>query len=466
MSAALLVTASCTSTYQPPLAGTATTTHAPVNAAPAPRGAAAVTTVARGAATPARPITGRLLSADGAPMAGTAVRLDENRGLANDLFGGVFVLFTAGLSCFAGADPCRPSGGAGATTGPDGAFRFDTAAVERARGRSNGVILSAGATLTGGVRAKVDPTLGGDLGDLALWAPKVRAGTDGFDVRFDAKAPPGADSRTEVDARLLDAQGRSVVDDTETGADVTFVVDRRAYEDGPGTVVLASGFSRPRAGQNPRIDWTSAPVRVGTGAGAPLSRGRPCAVDLSGRVPPAGCPLTDGDLVTDSVSGLRSAVIDLGSARPLGLIAVRSVAESVEISADGQAYAPLARASSPAAAWSAALYDSGGRHARFVRITVIPGTGSEPQGVAEVSVWAADARAPAEPARPTPGSSVVPLGAGGIMGDPPAPMAQPLDGDGAADRSPVVVPGVIAAGLLLTIAAFAAGTAIGRRRHS
>lgn len=465
MTAAIVLAAGCTATYEASPPRSTTTSLRLPGAASAPR--AVVTTVPSGAAAPAtsvprlaaRPVTGRILRADGTPLGGAPVRLDENRSVANDVLGGVFFLLTAGLSCIAGADPCRPSGGASATTGADGEFRFDVEAVERARGGSNGVILSAGAAPTGGLRAKFDPAVGGDLGELALWSPNLRAGTDGFHVRFKATAPPGADGRTEVDARVLDGQGRAVVDDTETGTDVTFAVDRRAYEDGPGTVVLASGFSRPRAAQNPRIDWTSPPARVGSGAGAPLSRGRPCTMDVGGRVPPAGCPLTDGDLVTESVPGLRSVVVDLGASRPVGLIAVRRLAETVEISDDGQAYVPVARTSGQGG-WPATRHDAGGRPGRFVRVVVAPPETREPTGAAEVSVWAADAK----PATSEPEPAGAPATAGTIPDGGPAPMAPPLDVDGERS-SAVTLAGTIAAGLLLSVA-FAAGITLYRRRRT
>lgn len=140
---------------------------------------------------PSLPVTGRLLSADGQPMA-VAVRLDENRGIASDIFGAVALVFTLGLSCVGGADPCRSSGGVAGTSQTDGTFRFDATTVERARGRSNGVILSAGSEAAGGLRVKLNPTAGGDLGDLSLWAPRLQARIDGGDVRFNAVAARGS----------------------------------------------------------------------------------------------------------------------------------------------------------------------------------------------------------------------------------------------------------------------------------
>ena len=264
------------------------------------------------------PVTGRLLGSNGKALAGVPVRLDENRGIASDIFGAFAAAFTLGLSCAAGADPCRSSGEAATSSGADGTFRFDGAAVEEARGGSNGVVLSAGSEAAGGIRVALNPVAGGDLGDLALWSPAVRARTDGFDVTFKGVAPPGADRRTLVHAAVLDAQRRPVSQQAKNGPEVTFMVDRRAYEDGPGIVVLTAGFSRPRANQSPRIDWTSAPVRIGAGAGAPLSRGRPCPIEvIGGGRAPGGCPLTDGDLVTGTLD-LRSAVIDLGAPRKVG----------------------------------------------------------------------------------------------------------------------------------------------------
>ncbi len=420
---------------------------------------------------PALPVTGRLLAADGRPLA-AAVRLDENRGIASDVFGTIALLFTLGLSCLGGADPCRPSGGAATTSGADGTFRFDTTAVQQARARSNGVILSAGSESAGGLRVKLNPTAGGDLGDLSLWAPRVQARVDGGDVRFTAVAPPGADRRTEVTARILDAKQRLVGQTARTGPEVAYQVDRRAYEDGPGTVVVTAGFSRPRAGQNPRIDWTSPPVGVGPGAGAPVSRGRPCTLDRGGAPAPAGCPLTDGDLVTDAAPGLRSAVVDLGAPRPIGLVAVRPSAGEVEVSTDGQVYEPVGRSTARPDAWPAALFDAGSRPARFVRVattapsatpatTAPASSGRAPSGpgIVEVSVWPSDARLPSQPAT-APRPSADPSAPPGTT----IPLAAPLVGpDDDRTSGGFLLPALVALVLLLVVVA-ATGVLAGRRR--
>jgi len=275
-----------------------------------------------------------------------------------------------------------------------------------------------------------------------------------------------------VTASILDSQQRLVGQTTKTGSEVAYVVDRRVYEDGPGTVVVTAGFSRSLAGQEPRIDWTSAPVGVGPGVGPPLSRGRPCSLDRAGAPSPAGCPLTDGH-PAGAAPGVRSAVVDLGALRVLGLVAVRPSAGAVEVSTDGQAYEPVARSTAPPDAWRATLFDAGGRSARFVRVvtTAPPSTpattapastsnraASSGPGIVEVSVWPSDTRLPSPPpAGPRP--SADPSATPGATIPQAAPLPSPVD------RRTGRFPAAALVGLVLLLVVVAAGgLLVGRRR--
>jgi hypothetical protein len=178
-------------------------------------------------------------------------------------------------------------------------------------------------------------------------------------------------------------------------------------EDHAGLLLLTAGFHRPRAGQNPRIDWTG-PVPRLAGAGTPLSRHAPC--HLEGRADPEACPLTDSDLAAPISSPNcaaasppscgTSAVVDLG--QPVGdvIVAVRPPGTyDVQGSADGVTYAPL-DAQTTAGKWDASLTSP--RHpVRYLRVRP---ASTGPLTAAELSVWPIVIKAPA--ASPVPSSGV------------------------------------------------------------
>ncbi|MFP5372248.1 MAG: hypothetical protein ACLGI3_16090 [Actinomycetes bacterium] len=390
------------------------------------------------------------------------MRLFENEGVADDVFA---IIFTLGLVCLVPDSPCRGAaerGEVATTTRGDGSFRFDEAAVRQARGDSNGVILSAGSAAAGRVRVKVNPTVGGDLGDLPLWAPNVRARTDGLATTVKVDAPPGADGRTQVHLAFLGPRDQAMLRATLTGSEVVGTVDRRAYEDGPGTIVLGAGFSRRRANQNARVDWTAPSVRVGPGAGVPLSRGKPCTIVVGRGVVPAGCPLTDGDLEKTAVEEMRTAVVDLGTAQPLGRIAVRGHAETAEISTDGQTYVPVGEVEEEfgdRAIWPGSHFDADGAVGRFVRVT------ASGRQAAEVSVWPREVRPAPPAAAPLPASEVAEPGAAATLPAPPqaAPLAR-REALGLVDKAALLLVGLVATSLLLVVTALTAVVAVRRRR--
>ena len=378
------------------------------------------------------PVEGRLRDAAGAPIAGAAVVLNENRGVADFIFGLVFVGLTGGIGCLLGVDPCRLSGSAETVTDASGSFRFTPEQVSHALGRSQGVILTGGDRRTGTVSVKLNPVTGGGLGDLALWDPKptvvTRSGV--LDLRWEA--PPGANSRTVVqgyvrDGAVATARGVDLAAFADQGARASEGIDSRALEDHEGVLVLTAGFSRPRAGQDARVDWT-APVMTLSGAGAPPSRGAACAIDgRSGGT----CMLTDGDLSTpaggERCTDVRppagcstSAAIDLGRDTSGAVVAVRPVGSyRVEASTDGASYVGLEAAKAPGA-WSASLYALPGT-ARWIRVASADGG---PLAAAEVSVWpATPAKLPAVPPGSTRLPSVPAGSGGGASGSRGVPMA-------------------------------------------
>jgi hypothetical protein len=393
-----------------------------------------------------------LVDATGGPVAGATVALNENRGLANDIVGGIGALFSLGLSCLAGADPCRPSGSVPGTTDPAGRFSFGTDQVIKARARSNGVILTAGDDRRGTVTVRLNPGLGGALGDLALWDPHTGIGRERSMVAVRWQAPAGADRHTVLGGAVNDGSAPAAVlaSFSAQGTSGSALVDPRSMEDHAGLLLLSAGFHRPRAAQNPRVDWTG-PVQRLTGAGAPLSRHAPC--HLEGRADPEACPLTDGDLVAPISSPncaaatppscVTSAVVDLGQSVQDVIVAVRPAGTStVEGSADGVAYGPLA-AQTTAGKWNASL-TSPRDPVRYLRVRP---ASSGPLAAAEVSVWPIAIKVPA--ASPVPST-------GGSAASPPSatgPASHPARHRGLS---------VLALGLVALVA-LAAGVLLGRR---
>jgi hypothetical protein len=346
---------------------------------------------------PPHPVTGRLLDAHGQPVAHQPVVLNENRGIASDAFGMLAFTFSLGLSCIEGFDPCRNSGAARVDTDAVGRFTFDVAAVQKARGRSQGVVLLAGdAQKDGSLAVTLNPGLGGELGDLSLWDPALKVTTavvDGNDgMRLKWTAPPSADSRTKVVGSITNGPRTQARRPGELARFSTFgihgdlAVDPRGLEDAPASLALIAGFHRPRANQNPRIDWVSPPASL-VGAGRPLSRGAACTLDPPSAI--QGCRLTDGDLLTAITPPPRNATVDLGKPTAAAIVAVRPIAGyDAQVSVDGTNWKSLASARS-AGVWDAALFAADGPAWRYVRVMPSTTAGATPPPFqpAEVSVW-------------------------------------------------------------------------------
>lgn len=407
---------------------------------------------------PAGPISGTARDAAGRPYAGRVVTLRENRGIASDVFGLFAAVATLGVSCLAGADPCRASGATATTTGADGRFTFAADAVAKARGESDGVILQFGDPVHDGSATVQVHSTGGDLGTIDLWNPDVTATPDGAAEVLRWTGPPDSNGRTVLAFDIIDGvptrdtPSAVLLRASDEGATGEVAIDRRALEDRPATVVFGAGFSRPRAGQKPRIDWTSAPVRLPGGAGAPFSRGAGCVIDGLGAAT-AGCPLTDGDLITPVLPTqgrepptIKAATVDLGRPRKVGLIAVRDEqAVTVEVSVDGQQFRPAASGRT-AGRWEATVVSAGPAEIRFIRVTPGPVGYLDP---IEVSAW--------PPEDPPQVPTAAP--AGDIA------TARPAE-HGAATRSGVfwIVAAVAAA--VLVMAAIGMAFALGRRSGS
>ena len=354
-----------------------------------------------------QPIAGRLLDPSGKAVGGAPVIVNENRGIASAIVGGVAAVFSLGLACAAHVDPCRSSGSAATQTGADGRFSFTAAQVASARKTSRGVIVIAGdAATTGSAAVKVNPTVGGDLGDVALWDPAaaVSSTAGGWRVRW--AAPPGANSQTELHGVVLrEGERAGVLAGLEQkGTRGDEVVDPRALEDAAGSLWLSAGFSRTRANQNARVDWLAPPVKI-QGAGVPLSRGAPCVV-ASVPLTASPCQLTDGDLSTVAISAATTVTVDLRQPTKVGLVAARPNAQSASVSTDGTRWVPLAPR--PAiASWPATLWDVEGTW-RYVRVDVGAQSGSAQ--LSEISVW-------------PPGKSVTPPAAVSTPNSPASPRS-------------------------------------------
>jgi hypothetical protein len=342
-------------------------------------------------------VSGRILDVAGRPAAGVPVALVARRSTAADIVGAFAAVLTVGVSCLAGIPPCDRTPSSSTTTDAGGRYSFDGVATAKV-GAS--IVLVAGAPGGPTVRAQltVDRVL--DLGDLRMWEPGLQAQSAGPRTTLSWTAPLGADDRTVVHLSVVGPRVRLVAGGA-TGAKGSASYDRRAVEDAYVEAILDAGFSRPRAGTNIRVDWTSAPRQV-PAAGPPASRGRACT---AGGAAVSPCPVTDGDMVAPAAA--RELVVDLGGARYLDVVAIAGTFPQgiVEASADRTTWRPLPRRAS-AGGWPADVFEASGPAARWIRVKAA--AADQPMSVGEVSAWPAVAVPIMFPPRPA-GPTITPL---------------------------------------------------------
>lgn len=346
-------------------------------------------------------ISGRALSASGAPLAGVEVRLYKEADLGEALTGIVLTLGTLGSVCLLpGAPPvCRQAHTA--TTDSAGNYTFtlkgsDVQGTLDTESTLDLVVVGHGADAPSSVLSFPARSATMRLPDARLWRTTPTVAENGDQVRLRWSALPHSYGATpEYSANLYDPRREAAVW-SQPASPTGGVIDARVLEDQPAkaavaahtTLVGATGTTDVRAG------YLSARVPVRPIAGAPPSRHDTCSA-VSGIAPnlattrQPSCPVTDGDLISSGLlqaargANVTGVVVDLGRARPIHLVVVRGVAGTyvVELSTDGRHYSPITTASTS----PTAVRPAGRPVARYVRVRSPSGLGESL--MTEISVW-------------------------------------------------------------------------------
>lgn len=369
-------------------------------------------------------VTGTVRRADGTPAGGAAVTLTQEANGFEQIGNVLAVAFTGGLACLdrhPGA-PCAGPNARTASTGADGAYRLALGGTPAGGHSTDNYLLStalpaagtrtSGATLSAEFRLTLPNHV---VPALTMWEPATAVAFDGPSAvsSFTLLPPDGLDQTTSYTLSYVDAQGGEVwaVPAVQSGQRL----DARVLEDTAGQAIVTVKAHRTvdTVGYRLVYDAPGAPFR--SPAGAPSSRGLPCALvraDGSAAATAAPCWLTDGDRNPPNLSqplcpttttptsavcapATTSAAIDLGAAQPIALVVVRGCGGcAVAVSSDGQAWSPYG----DVAAENAALAATRDTKARFIQLSAPGGV----DAARELSVWTAPDQASARRDRPEP----------------------------------------------------------------
>ncbi|MDQ3663522.1 MAG: hypothetical protein M3353_02540 [Actinomycetota bacterium] len=345
-------------------------------------------------------VTGRLLAADGTPLAARPMLLSRELLLRDVVADGLLAVgsgFITLLSCFDSEgsviNVCRP-GTFTATTDAGGGFALRLSADERlsALGGERDFAVDAAVPGGGGVRAvfPVDSALV-DVPDLSVWDAAAAVSADSAAQRVTwAALPAPVASQIEYAVTFTDADRGLQL--TRTSSGVEAAVDARLLEDSTGVLELAAqGTSTPAPAV--ALSWAAAPFAYAGSAGAPPSRGAGCTVSVEtlSDAGAAGCWLTDGTFddsfpgerprrcVAEADSALRRCataavtrtVVDLETVQDVGLVVLRGGCDGcrVEVSEDGVAWRQV-DADVAGLGGERLLRPAPGTRARLVRLSV------------------------------------------------------------------------------------------------
>ncbi|MGH2721628.1 MAG: hypothetical protein ACRDJO_08500 [Actinomycetota bacterium] len=172
----------------------------------------------------------------------------------------------------------------------------------------------------------------------------------------------GPDVTYTLDA-VLDRTGTPLVRVAGPTRSTEARIDARQFEDGRFHFAVTAETKVAIDGRDVEFAYRSGSHRAPVAAGAPPSRGRPCLTDDPGGTLHAvdPCPLTDGDLdrheqvshppcapgAADCTQTHQRVCVDLGAARPVGLVVYRTPflydKALVELSADGRRFVGAGR---------------------------------------------------------------------------------------------------------------------------
>lgn len=342
-------------------------------------------------------VSGRALDATGAPLAGAKVLLFKQADLGEVLFGTVLAVGSLSTICLLPDPPALCRKARTATADQDGRYEFELT------GEDTQGTLGTASTLNvvfAGPAAEGSTTISFtakdteiDLPDARLWRSAARVSRPGGAIRLAwSQLPADAGHDAAYSTQLFEADHSTALW-SQPASGRAASIDPRILEDRPGAVAVNAGavLSGGRGTGTVRASYLSRRLPVQGTAGAPPSRGRPCA-SVTGTAPAKNgpfsrCAATDGHLdqparLDGAGSVVAGVVVDLGAARPVDLVVARGFAGQfvVEVSADGKAYRTVAADSG-----TTAVHPPGSPRARFVRLR--SPTGLDESLSSEVSVW-------------------------------------------------------------------------------
>jgi len=337
-------------------------------------------------------ISGRALTATGAPLSDVQVHLFKEVDFGEFVFGATAALGSLGTVCLLPSAPAICHKGFEATTSADGSYRFtikgsDTQGMIRELSTLDLVFAdpkSASSPSTATLRFKAKTT-SVQLPTARLWDSGLRVAEGRSTIDLSWHALKGATYAVQLIDR---AQGISLWMQPASGASAH--VDARVLEDATADAAVTARVS---LGNDVNAVYLSRRGPVRPVSGAPPSRHAACSA-LTGTTHLVAakqitCGATNGDLTTPSRltattgGAVTGVVVTLPQARPIALIVARGLTGSVlvEVSVNGTAW----RRVSASSAATVAVQPAGRPQARFVRVRSV--NGLDESTLTEVSVW-------------------------------------------------------------------------------
>lgn len=341
-------------------------------------------------------ISGRALNAAGNPLGNARVVLVKQADLGEVLFGTVLAVGTLSTVCFAPQPPAICEKAHVTTTDADGRYHFELKGAE-VRGSlgteatMNVVFSQRSASTTVSFTAHQNDVT---VPDARVWDLGARVSRAGGRIRLTWRPlSRAAGSDTGYSAEVYDARSGAALW-TQAGRGGQADLDPRLLEDRRGAVAVSASaaLGGGHGAGNARAGYLSARLPVDASAGAPPSRGRPCApVTGNGTVGDyaSACRETDGDLGAPAQLAARGGrtvtgvAVDLGRVRPVGFVVARGFSGQyrIEVSTDARSWRSVATGSGPAYAVSPADRPQ----ARYVRVR--SAVGLDESLSTELSVW-------------------------------------------------------------------------------
>jgi hypothetical protein len=343
-------------------------------------------------------ISGRALDSSGKPLGNAHVVLVRQADVGQVIFGSILAVGTLSTICFSPAPLAICEKVHTTTTDSDGRYHFDV------KGSDTQGSLGTEATMNvvfSGRSSRTSTTVSFAARENDVTVPDARlwdlaaAVSRGGSLRLSWRPlSRSAGSKATYSVQLYDTRTGAALW-TQPASGGRAEIDPRLLEDRHGAVAVSAGAELPGGSGTAtvRASYLSPQLPVTASAGAPPSRGRPCAA-VTGTAPApvrvrTPCGATDGDLgapaglTAPGKEPVTGVVIDLGRARPVSLVVARGFSGQflVETSTDGKTFVTVATGSGPAYS----VKPSGRPGARYVRLH--SPVGLDESLSAEVSVW-------------------------------------------------------------------------------